>query len=238
MKRTILLGLIILFTSGMGAGFSQEISASLRNNRYYLESLRLSSLAQEHFDLGDYDGSANYAAEALRYTQLSDEYVALQLKIKETDDAIAAAKTRFNWAASIGAAQTYPQEYGTAEQAYGEAVSFRSGESWDDAIAAAQRVIDALASITPPAGKSVFPAQYKVRPWSIAKDCLWNIAGRPWAYGDPEQWRLLYNANKDRLPNPDNPNLVDPGTVLDIPSLQGEYREGLWNAHTDYDAIR
>jgi nucleoid-associated protein YgaU len=84
----------------------------------------------------------------------------------------------------------------------------------------------------------LLPAQYTVRPWSTYRDCLWNIAGRPWIYGDPTQWRLLYNANKSKLPNPNNPDLIEPGMVLDIPSIRGEERQGLWDAEKTYPSLR
>jgi nucleoid-associated protein YgaU len=235
--------------------FSQDVPASLRNNRYYMESLRLTDLAQESYEFGDYDGSTRYAEEALRYAQLSDEYVALQLKIKEADDAIATAKSRIDWAAQTGAAQKNPEEYGAAEEAYGEATACREEEAWDDAIAAAARVVDLLAYIdgsapavaktpvpaTPPPAspeaRALLPARYTVRPWAVSKDCFWNIAGRPWVYGDPYKWRLLYNANKAKLPDPNNPDLIEPDMVLDIPSVQGESREGAWDADKSYPPL-
>ncbi|MDR2101685.1 MAG: LysM peptidoglycan-binding domain-containing protein, partial [Treponema sp.] len=69
-------------------------------------------------------------------------------------------------------------------------------------------------------------------------DCFWNIAGRSWAYGDPTKWRLIYNANKAKLPQPDNPDLVHPGTILDIPSINGERRQGMWDANRTYQPLR
>jgi nucleoid-associated protein YgaU len=230
--------------------FSQDVPPSLRNNRYYMESLRLTDLAQESYAFGDYDTSTKYAEEALKYAQLSDEYVALQLRIKEADDAIAAAKSRIDWAAQVGAPQTNPEEYGAAEQAYGEAVTFREEEAWDDAIAAAGRVVDLLAYIdgsmpvlveTAPVEEekpTLLPGQYTVRPWAVSRDCFWNIAGRSWAYGDPYKWQLIYNANKGKLPDPNNPDLIEPGIVLDIPSARGEDREGLWDPDTAYPPVK
>jgi hypothetical protein len=224
---------------------------SIRNNKYFLESLRLTNLAQQSFDEGDYDGSARYSDEAVRYARLSDEYVVLQLKIKETDDAIAAARSRLDWASSaaVNGQTRYPGEYNRAQTAYGEARSFRSAERWDDATAAAGRVIDALAYLTaaPPSqppppppitpGPTPLPAQYTVRPWSISKDCFWNISGRPWVYGDPAKWRVLYDANKAKLPQPDNPDLIHPGMILDIPSIKGEIRSGMWDASKNYSPL-
>jgi nucleoid-associated protein YgaU len=208
-----------------------------------MESLRLTDLAQESYEFGDYDASTRYAEEALKYAQLSDEYVALQLRIKEADDAIAAAKSRIDWAARVGAPRTNPDEYGAAEQAYGEAVAYREEEAWDDAIAAAGRAVDLLAYIDGSMPVAVekpvlLPGQYTVRPWAVSRDCFWNIAGRSWAYGDPHKWRLIYNANKGKLPDPNNPNLIEPGIVLDIPSVQGEDREGLWDVAKTYPPVR
>jgi nucleoid-associated protein YgaU len=218
-----------------------------------MESLRLTDLAQESYDFGDYESSARYAEEALRYAQLSDEYVALQLIIKEADDAIAVAKDRIDWASRVGADRTNPEEYGAAEQAYGEAVEYREEEAWNEAIAAANQVVDLLAYIdgspapavaAPPApapapveAPASLPAQYTIRPWAVSKDCFWNIAGRAWVYGDPHQWRRLYNANKAKLPDPNNPDLIEPGMVLDIPSIKSESREGPWESGKTYPPL-
>jgi hypothetical protein len=251
-------------TSGL---FAQEVPGSIRNNQYFIKSVEFSNKAQLAFEDGDYDLSTQYSAEALKYARLSDEWVALQLKIKETDDAISAAKNRLDWAASsvVNARTRYPSEYGKAQSLYTDARNYRGAERWDDAINAARQVVNALAYLTeapdkaPPApapapapapspapapapapvqGPTQLPAQYTVRPWALSKDCFWNIAGRPWAYGDPNKWRLLYNANKAKLPEPDNPDLIHPDTILEIPSIQGETRSGLWDASKTYPTFK
>jgi len=234
-----------------------DIPRSIRNNRYFLESVRYTNLAQQAFEEGDYDASTQYSEEAVRYAQLSDEFVRLQLKIREADDAIAAARRRLDYAASINAASNFPFEYGQAQNAFNDARSSRAAERWDDAIAAANRVLSALAYVesvpvaapppsvvtSPPVEQQqpapvLLPAQYTVRPWSVSKDCLWNIAGQSWVYNDPKKWKLLYDANKSRMPNPDDPDLIHPGMVLDIPSAQGESRQGMWNSYTTYPTYR
>jgi nucleoid-associated protein YgaU len=68
-----------------------------------------------------------------------------------------------------------------------------------------------------------------VRNWTSTRDCFWTIAGWTWVYGDNYSWRVLYEANKQKIPDPNNPNLIEPGTVLDIPSLRGETRSGMWD---------
>lgn len=51
---------------------------------------------------------------------------------------------------------------------------------------------------------------YKV----VKGDCLWNIAKK--FYGDGSEYTVIYNANKDKIKNP---NLIYPGQVLTIPAL-------------------
>jgi nucleoid-associated protein YgaU len=209
----------------------------VRNNKYFQESQRFARLAEGTYTLGDYDASTDYANEAIRNAELSDEYVALQMKIREANSAIAAAKYRIDWAVSSGASKQFPVEFREAETWYNESLSARIDEEWDNAIDAAHRVVELLAYIDAPAGTLPLPAQYTVRSWSTFKDCLWNIAGRPWVYGNPRQWRVLYNANRAKFPDPNNPNWIEPGMVLDIPSIKGEFRQGSWDGNRSYPAI-
>jgi len=46
------------------------------------------------------------------------------------------------------------------------------------------------------------------------KDCLWRVAGK--YYKDPHKWKVIYNANKDKIKNP---NLIYPGWVIKVPKL-------------------
>lgn len=46
----------------------------------------------------------------------------------------------------------------------------------------------------------------------VSGDCLWNIAKK--YYGDGSQYTKIYEANKDKI---SNPNLIYPGQVLTIP---------------------
>lgn len=202
-----------------------DLPPGVLNNPYYKESLRYKALADDAFEYGDYDAAATYAAEALKNAQLSEDYIALQLTIKTARDALASAKSRLDWALSIGADKTYPKQYATAQGTYGEAAAAFTDERWQDSVAASQRVLEALASVQQLAP---LPAQYTVRPWAQTKDCFWNISKYPFVYGDPMKWKVLYEKNKSKLRQPDNPNLIHPGLVLDIPSLYGEVRDGMW----------
>jgi nucleoid-associated protein YgaU len=69
---------------------------------------------------------------------------------------------------------------------------------------------------------AVFPKYYTVGKWP--RECFWEIAKL--VYGDPRHWRVLYEVNRSKLPAPENPDLLITGVVLEIPSINGEQREG------------
>jgi len=64
------------------------------------------------------------------------------------------------------------------------------------------------------ASASPAPARHRVQPG----ETLWSIAGA--TYADPTLWRLIYDANRDQIENPD---LIAPGQELTIPyTVAGE----------------
>ena len=82
------------------------------------------------------------------------------------------------------------------------------------------------------------PKYYVVKPWESDKDCFWNISGRPYVYNNPYLWENLYEANKNSLPDPKNPNLIRPGMKMEIPSISGEYRDGVYSPDKDYEPFQ
>ena len=232
--------LCVTFSMAVAQEAETEVPWALRNNQYYTESLKLTNLARLAYMEGDYDASIRYSEEAIRYANLSDEYVLYRLRLFETDKAILAAANRITFAISINAAFRFPDEFSAAQAAYAEARAFRAAERWDDAIDAANRVLAILAVLDNEIDGRTgpFPAQYTVRAWESYRDCLWNIAGQSWVYNDPHKWELLFNANKSKMPRGGNPDLIHPGMILDIPSIKGETRQGMWNANTMYPSLR
>jgi HEPN domain-containing protein len=206
-------------------GDENYIPEGILNNEFFIESLRLSKLAHDTYEIGDYDASTGFAQEAVRFAQLSDEFVCVQL--------IAEAKRLLDWADKNTIERRYPIDYKEGKFYYESSVEFHSEEEWNEAISAATKSINIFAALE--TGRSVvnntsrgLPKQYTVRTWQREKDCLWNISGYSWVYGDPTKWRLLYDANKTKMPDPANPDLIEPGMVIDIPSIRGETREGMW----------
>lgn len=227
--KCALLGIAALFIAGIlpaaegDAERSETVNAFL-NNQYLVENNRLLGLAEKSLADGQFEDSVKYAEEAIRYAKLSDDWVKQQMKIKEANDTIAAAQARLDWAKKIGAPKNFTAVYNEADTLFTGALDARSREDWDTSLDSARKVISVLSVLPeiPP-----LPAQYLVKSWKTVKDCLWNIAAKPEIYGDPYQWRVIYNANKSKLPKPDNPNLIDPGIILDIPSIKGETRTGI-----------
>lgn len=61
---------------------------------------------------------------------------------------------------------------------------------------------------TPPSAPAAAPRTYTV----VAGDSLSKIAKK--LYGDGNQWKRIFDANRDQIKNPD---LIHPGQVLKIP---------------------
>ena len=240
MNRVFIILALVLFGAQTMAFASEDTDtpSSIRNNRFFVESLRLNNLARLAYDEGNYVASREFSEEAVRYANLSDEYLFTRLRMMQADNAIASARNRLTFAESVNAETRYPVEYGEARVAFDDAIAFREAERWDDAIDSANLVLALLAHLGGlPAGDFVLPAQYTVRTWANERDALWNIAGRPWVYNDPWQWRRLYEANRDRMPERDNPDLILPGMVLTIPSIRGETRQGMWAQGRTYPPL-
>ncbi|OHD76161.1 MAG: hypothetical protein A3J97_12945 [Spirochaetes bacterium RIFOXYC1_FULL_54_7] len=144
---------------------------------------------------------------------------------KEAESAIAAAEERFSWAKGIAAEKRYPAEYAASAALLETAKAAFAMEDYDYARISANDVLNRLAGLK---DTIPLPSIFVVRELPKDTDCFWRIAAMPAIYNDPFQWTVLYEANKSKLPDPKNPNLVKPDTILTIPSLKGEYREGTW----------
>ena len=81
-----------------------------------------------------------------------------------------------------------------------------------------KREMDAMMGM----GSGERAATYRVK----RNDCLWKIAAMDFIYGDAYKWQQIYEANKNRFHDPDNPHLIFAGQVFSIPSLAGESRSG------------
>jgi nucleoid-associated protein YgaU len=210
---------------------------SLKDNSYYKRSLELKAMAEQSFDDGDYDAAAGYAVQASEYASLSDEYVAKMVAKSEADRAIAAAKDRLAWADSVKAPKNFPAEYAAANGGLEASLAAYGKEEYPEARDLARAVLAALASVTAVAEQPPLPATYVVRLIPERRDCLWRIAEYPFVYNNPLKWTVLYEANKKTFRDPNNPNLIYPGQVLQIPSIKGETRTGAYDPAKNYTPL-
>ncbi|MDR2072142.1 MAG: LysM peptidoglycan-binding domain-containing protein [Spirochaetaceae bacterium] len=96
-------------------------------------------------------------------------------------------------------------------------------ESQKYAALSRQYIEQALEALQNP---SALAAEYEVKLNPANRDCLWRIAGFNFIYGDSREWKRIYDYNRSTFRRPDNPNLIYPGQILKIPSINGEAREG------------
>lgn len=232
--KKILTTLLIL-TVAVCAVFTESYS----NNEYQRESLKYSKMAEEAFDVGDYELSIEHSKKAEYYATKSYNYIQLILARVEAENEMNRARSRYTWAKDNGAEKKSPESFAIATEALNAGNLAFDNEEYDVATACAKEVLDALGVVTGDESEFLtLPSQYTIRTFRGEKDCLWNIAKNPAVYNDPFKWKILYKANKDKLPDPDNPDWVEPGIVLDIPSIAGETRSGMYDPSGVYKSFR
>lgn len=212
---------------------SLVFAVSYTNNTYQKLAEEYTVKAQKALDAGEYQLSEDYAAKAQENAALSEAYVKKMTAKAEADKNMALANNRLTYVKSIKGDVNFPLAYTAAQESYKQAESAYGEENYEAASVAAQAAIAALSGVqevTP------LPKFYIVRPWADTKDCFWNISGRPYVYNNPLLWENLYEANKAKLPQPNNPNLITPGMKMEIPSISGEYRDGVYSPDTKYNA--
>jgi hypothetical protein len=228
MKRLIVLFVLIALAA---AGANAQ---TLLDNSYYTTGTELLNQAKDAFEAGDYDQAADLAAQAEEYFSQSDAYVEKMVLYQEAQTAIADAEAIYGEARKNGADKNFPDAFADAGKNLDAAREAMVREEYDVAIKFARAVGDFLAVAK--AGLPL-PATYKVILNKKIRDCLWRISAMAAVYGDALQWEKLYEANRKRLVDPNNPDLILPGQVLSIPSLYGEKRSGLYDPSKAYQPL-
>ena len=228
MKKTICILTSLLLAA------ATVFAVSYTNNTYQMLAQEYTVKAQKALDAGHFDLAEEYAVEAEKNAALSDAFIKSMMARSEADNAIAQAQERIDYAKSINADRDFPIAYEAALGYMNQAQEAYTAEEFEKAVAAAQQVMVALAEI-----HEVIPLPkfYIVRPWAETRDCFWNISGRPYVYNNPFLWENLYEANKDNIPERNNPNLILPGMKMEIPSITGEYRDGVYSPDVNYEAF-
>jgi len=247
MRKSIITILALVVLCLAAASVSAQ---SLLDNSYYKMAVTLKAQSDAALAAGDYDGAASLAADAEENFKKSDAYVQEMLGRYRANGWLQRANEQLAQATGSGAEKRAKDLYDEAAEDVAMATAAYDGESWDDSVEFSKRAIETLLSIPgeePVVVKPVepvvepvepgtpeLPATYTVRLILERRDCLWRIAEYPFVYNNPWKWKVLYEANRDILLEPDNPNLIEVGQVLTIPSIAGETREGEWDPSLDY----
>lgn len=239
MRKLVIILMALVFTA------ASTWAQSLLDNEFYRKAKLLQTQSQQAFDAGDYDTAAALAQQAQDNLAKSDEYVTRMTAYYTATGWLAKAKDQLTFAKSIQADVNYKDKYDTASKDITDAQTALDASQYADSTQLSKDAIAALEGIQRPtapvpvaaAPAEVFPSEYTVRLRLPLRDCLWRIAGYPFVYNNPWKWTVLYQANKAVLVNPDNPDLIEPGQVLKIPSIAGETREGMYDPARTYPAF-
>lgn len=227
MKKTVSIGILFFCTVMIFA-------ASYADNQYQRLAEGYTARAQEAFDSGEYDLAVEYTIKAEENAELSRAYIELMLARADADTQIRVARNRLVWARSIKADVNYPDKYNASSQKIETAQASFAAENYAEASAYAKEAMDLLSGIQE---NLPLPKYYVVQPWPENGDCFWNIAGEPYVYNDPYLWKNLYQANKDSMEDSSNPDVIHPGMKIEIPSISGEIREGVYDPDAQYGAF-
>lgn len=208
------------------------VAASYTNNPYQKLAREYTAKSEQAFDEGNYDASVEYAQLAEENAALSESYTTLMRAKYSANTRLKYAENRMAWAEKINVSIYYPMAYSASKTAIENGYTSYDAENYAQAESYANQAIDALADV-----KEVIPLPeyYVVTPWDSSKDCFWNISGRPFVYNNPLLWENLYEANRDNIPESDNPDLIYPGMKMEIPSITGEIREGVYSSSKNYE---
>lgn len=224
-KIVVLVCLLAIFTAFVFAN-------SYTNNEYQKLAREYTQKAETAFDEGEYDLAAEYSIKAEENAELSQSYIQMMLAKADAEKALKVAANQYEYVQRIRGEVNYPMAFNAGKTAYERGLQKFDKEEYISASAFASEAIEAFAGIkeiTP------LPQIYTVRPWADTRDCYWNISGRSYVYNNPTLWENLYQANKQNMKDPKNPDLIYPGMKMTIPSISGEYREGEYSSSKQYE---
>jgi len=222
MKKAVCIFLVLIMAPLL---FSQN----LQDNPDYRESLRYKRLSEEAIEEGEYTQALEYAELSKEYAKKSDAYVSKRLAQYRAKQLINRAEGLKGQVERSGRSELEPESFSEAVALIKTARDLYSQEQYEQSSNSSRSAIAILEGFdTPVSTETVLPAAYVVRDMPGNEDCFWRISGYDFIYDDYGGWYPIYLANKDKLPQPDNPDLIYPGMVMKIPERKGETRWGVW----------
>ncbi|MBW5397617.1 LysM peptidoglycan-binding domain-containing protein [Brachyspira pilosicoli] len=183
----------------------------------------------------DYNSSISNANEAINI-----------LDMLEAPIAYAKAQKALNKAKEDGYNETKMTNYNQASTTLIFAKQALDGEDFSNSLFNSKLVIEMVNAMYNGADYNqettivettgvLFPKYYKVQYRKVGTDSLWKIASYDFIYGDGNLWKKIYEANKDKIKDP---NIIINGQILLIPSLKGETRDGTYDSNNEYGNIK
>lgn len=232
---------LLLILAAMTAASLLWGQSLLTENPFYQQAEELKQQAREAIAEGRYEEATELSAQAEEYHRQAEEWAELQVLRYRANGWKNRAEERLSYARSVDAQTNFPTEYANATDFYQTGSDLFSNEEYGQSIQPFRNVVEALEAVrpirtaenepemAPEPSEDQLPAFYRVRRIPERRDSFWRIAEYDFIYGNPWLWPRLYEANKDILQNPDNPDLIQPGMLFEIPPREGEQREGIWN---------
>jgi|GEM_PF-1232386 len=182
---------------------------------------------EDAFNSKDYYTSIKKSNEAIDYMDKLN-------RKNEAKDMLAKAKDKLDKSKKLGAGDDFPDKVNRADELIKKAEDTYNNKEFDDSIDYSMQVLNIIDSFGYK-DYAAFPKYYKVRLIPNNRDCFWKISRYKFIYNDKNKWKILYDANKDKLRYPTNPNLIYPDMIIEIPSINGEEREGYFDPDIDYE---
>lgn len=222
---------VVIFLMLTLFGITTVQSASLQAKIDYMEKLKQEAATLE--EQGYYDKSTEKSLKVQQLAGEIDVLIAVLKKWNQLQKNIAVAK-------QVGADRIASEEfnlgvdfYRSAEQAFVDEDLEQAEFDIDAGLYYIELAIEkAQETFNQQAQENLEEqnAPYKVEVAKVAgeyvvrlipkkRDCLWRIAEYDFIYGNPWQWRKIYDANRDII---DDPDLIYPGQKLVIPPLPYE----------------
>lgn len=224
----------LLLFSSVSIIASEKYGKSINDD--YRMAQKYRELAIEAHEEGDYEQSIEFAKRSKAH---SDKYAAPLF--------YARARSAMNRAKASGYDNSKADLYNQALSSFTNADAYLKSEDYANSVIHSKNVIvlanmmgvEDLKASSPVREtvitSGVFPKYYVVVERTKNTDSLWLIASYDFIYGDGRLWRKIYEANRDKIKNPD---IIRKGQRLTIPSLKGERREGTYNSNNTYGNIK
>ena len=235
LRRIITITLIGIIASSTVIG-----AQNLFENDFWWQAVEVRRQAESALDAGEYESSIELSQQAQLLYQMArvqalalfEAFRARAYKVR-TEGVIDEIDKRGTLSRELAAvledARAYYRE---GVLLFDEGSYTVSSLSFQDALATLE-FADLIGPGAVAALEAALPQYYRVRLIPGDRDSFSKIAGYDFVYGDISEWQRLYEANKDKIADSENPNLIHPGQYFVIPPLGDEARAGEWEADDD-----